>query len=327
MRNVACIAAMSCAVALSVTAPTAERAGVKRLPAPEVEKIDALVDALLPACRHLNIGIVAQGKVVFTKAYGEGRLDAAYEYGSVSKPVTSTIILQLRREGLIRSLDDNLWMYAPWYRGAMPNAYKDAPLTLRHLLTHRSGIPHNDEQPVIDGRFNLKFRPGTAMLYSTPGYGILGQVIEAVTKLSYSDAVGRYIGEPAGAPSFRAAPSFIAPGAFVFSTIHDMARYGAAMMDRTYVPDAVLYGEILRPETGTYALGWTVADAGGDDLTAVHGGSNGLPLAHLLLKPKRKNAVAILASLKAYAPLDLQRLSGQVLAIIESMPADRTARK
>jgi hypothetical protein len=96
-------------------------------------------------------------------------------------------------------------------------------------------------------------------------------------------------------------------------------------MDRTYLPDAVLYAEVLRPETGTYGLGWEVANVGSDDLTASHSGSNGLPRAHLLLKPKRQHAVAILASVKTYAPLNLQRLADQVMAVIEGPAAEQRA--
>jgi len=301
----------------------ANAAGTNQLPASQAARTDELVHAQIPNCRFINIGVVSNGRVVLTRAYGRSGLGDAFEYGSVSKPVTSTIIMQLRREGRIKSLDDNVWTYVRRYRNAMPEAYGQSPLTLKHLLTHRSGIPHNDQPPVVDGRFNLKFRPGTAMQYSTPGYGILGEVIEAVTGLSYDEAVAKYIGEPVGAPSFRAAPSFIAPGAFVYSTIGDMARFAIGIMDNRYMPEAVLYNEVLRPETGTYGYGWSVANLDGNDLKAFHGGSNGLPRAHLLMKPRQKNAVVILAQLKSYVALDLNALAEQIMALIESRTSDQ----
>ena len=293
------------------------RTGVNGLSKATVARIDAAVNARMADCRFLNVGVVRHGKVVFTKAYGEGRLKGEYEYGSVSKPVTSTILMGLRREGLIRSLDDNVWTYLPAYDGAMPAEYKQARLTLKHLLTHRSGIPHNDEPPLTGGRFNLKFEPGTRMLYSTPAYGILGQVIEAVTGTSYSDAVKRYIGGPVAGRSFRAGSTFIAPGAYVYSDIEDMARFAAGTMSNRYMPEEVLYGEVLRPETGNYGYGWGVTNLGRPDLTAAHGGSNGLPRAHILLKPRQNDGVVVLAQMRVFAPLDLDALARLGLAALD----------
>lgn len=305
-----------------------DRTGVNDLSASQAARIDALVGARMPKCESLNIGAVIGGKIVFTKSYGDGRLEGSYEYGSVSKPVTSTILMRLRGEGRIKSLDDNVWAYLPQYANAMPAAYQGSPLTLKHLLTHRSGIPHNNEPPFIDGKFNLKFKPGTDMLYSTPGYGILGRVIEAVTGLTFSEAVAKYIGERVSAPSFHAADSFIAPGAFVLSTIRDMARFAVGLMDDRFMRSDVLYGEVLRPETGTYGYGWSVANMDREDLRAFHGGSNGLPRAHLLMKPRRKSAVVILVQLKDYVPLDLDVLAEDVLAAIEPVvSAQPPARK
>lgn len=276
-------------------------------------RIDALVKQRFADCRLLNLAVVDHGKIVFTKAYGEGRLNGEYEYGSVSKPVTSTILMQLRREGLIRSLDDAVWVYLPRYANAMPPAYRGTKLTLKHLLTHRSGVQHNDQPLMAGGKFNLKFSPGSEMLYSTPGYGLLGEVIQAVTGMSYSDAVRQYIGYPVSARSFRADASYIAPGAFVTSTIEDMARFAIGIIENRYMPADVLYQEVLRPETGTYACGWRVLNLDRDDLAASHGGSNGLPRAYVLVKPRLKQAVVVLAAMRAFRPLDLDALADEVL--------------
>ena len=95
----------------------------------------------------------------------------------------------------------------------------------------------------------------------------------------------------------------------------DMARFAVGVMGGRYFPDDVLYQEVLRPETGTYGYGWGVDNVGGDDLTAAHGGSNGLPRAYVLLKPRRNAAVVILAQMKIVAPLDLDALAGSVLRV------------
>jgi CubicO group peptidase (beta-lactamase class C family) len=113
----------------------------------------------------------------------------------------------------------------------------------------------------------------------------------------------------------RAQPSFIAPGAFVTSNIEDMARFAIGVMNGQYVSTDVLYREAWRPESGSYGYGWSVENLDREDLTVGHGGSNGLPRAHLLIRPHEKSAVVVLAEMRVMAPLDLQELAKSVLAI------------
>ena len=56
-----------------------------------------------------------------TKRYGRDRLDRTDVYASVSKPVTSMIVLQLRQQGKIRSLDDDIGTNARKYFGLSGN--------------------------------------------------------------------------------------------------------------------------------------------------------------------------------------------------------------
>jgi CubicO group peptidase (beta-lactamase class C family) len=289
--------------------------------APAAEKrVDKLVTARLDDYVLINVGLIKDGSLLLSKAYGEGVIDGEYQYGSVSKPLTSTIILILRQKGLIKSLDDNVWDYLPDFMNAMPDRYKGSPLTLRHLLTHTSGIPHNDEPPLIDRKFNLKFKPGTGYQYSTPAYGILGLVIEAVSGSSYSDAVNKFLGEPVGAPSLHAMSSFIAPGAFVESTIRDMALYAIGVMTGAYLPQEILTGEAWRPAARKYGLGWSVENVGGPELTVFHGGSNGLPRAFLLMKPLKKTGVVLFGTAKRFDSDGMNSLAESLLAFLEDLP-------
>jgi len=298
-------------------APSAPAGQTSLLPPAAEQRVDALVQAKLEAYDSLNVGLIRDGKIVLVKAYGEGRLDGEYQYGSVSKPLTSTIILMLRRRGLIKSLDDNLWDYLPDLKEAMPEAYKGSLLTLRHLLTHMSGIPHNDEPPLIEGKFNLKFRPGAEHRYSTPGYGFLGRVIEAVAGMKYSDAVRIYLGKPVKAESLHALDSFIAPGAFVVSTIEDMARVALGMMTGEYLPVEVLTREAWQPVSNGYGLGWSVENVGTPEMTAFHGGSNGLPHAYFLLKPGKKTGVVVLGTAKSYNRSEVGPLAQSLLELLK----------
>jgi CubicO group peptidase (beta-lactamase class C family) len=316
-RSIIGVGAVLFIISGSAALPSTKTGGLT--PAAE-KRVDKLVTAKLDDYELINVGLVKDGTLLLSKAYGQGVIDGEYQYGSVSKPLTSTILLILRQKGLIKSLDDNVWEYLPDLKNAMPDPYKGSPLTLRHLLTHTSGIPHNDEPPLIDQKFNLKFKPGTGNQYSTPAYGILGLVIEAVSGSSYSDAVHKLLGEPVGAPSLQAMSSFIAPGAFVESTIRDMALYAIGMMTGAYLPQEILTGEAWRPAARKYGLGWSVENVGGPELTVFHGGSNGLPRAYLLMKPVKKTGVVLFGTARSFDSDGMNSLAESLLAFLEGLP-------
>ena len=81
------------------------------------------------------------GKTVLAKAYGMADLehdvkntpDTIFEAGSVSKQFTAAAVLLLAREGKL-SLDDPVRKYIP----ELPDY--GAPLTIRHMLNHTSGL-------------------------------------------------------------------------------------------------------------------------------------------------------------------------------------------
>ncbi|MEP0828169.1 MAG: serine hydrolase, partial [bacterium] len=87
-------------------------------------------------------------------------------------------------------------------------------MTIRHLLTHTSGIPNYTDDPEIVfmrlksltpediiNRFRnrpLEFEPGTSFRYSNSGYVLLGKIIEMVSGQSYEAFLHRRILKPAG---------------------------------------------------------------------------------------------------------------------------------
>jgi CubicO group peptidase (beta-lactamase class C family) len=294
--------------------------GINRLDSSIEKEVDSVINQELPLYHHLNLALVFDGKIIFSRCYGKADLQGDYAYASVSKPVTSLIIMQLLDEGRIKNLDDNIWKYAEKYAGSMPESYKQASLTVRQLLSHTSGIPHNDEPVWKNGKLNLKFKPGTAYKYSTPGYGILGDIIEAVTGKSYGEVLKTYIEKPIGASSFTGYESFITPGAFVHSTVEDMARFSIGVMNDMYVASEILLGEILKPVMQNYGLGWSCSQIGSDDITASHSGSNGTPRAYLMIKPLKKLSVSLLATRKsARGGREMGIMVHKLISILEGM--------
>ena len=105
----------------------------------------------------LSIGIVHDQKLLWTRGFGYADVQAEkpataetiYRIASITKLFTTTAIMQLRDEGKLQ-LDDPVNKHLPWF--AVQNRFADAPvITIRHLLTHTSGLPRESAFPLLGG--------------------------------------------------------------------------------------------------------------------------------------------------------------------------------
>jgi Beta-lactamase len=104
----------------------------------EVDRIFSAFNTHTPGCA---VGVSQHGKVTLTAGYGMADLeravpikaDTVFESGSVAKQFTAMALLLLAQQGKI-SLDDPLRKYLP----ELPDY--GAPLTVRHVLSHTSGL-------------------------------------------------------------------------------------------------------------------------------------------------------------------------------------------
>lgn len=259
---------------------------------------DKVLDFLL----HYNwmaVGIIQDGEIAYLRSFGKrGILEKDAVYASVSKPVTSIIFVHLLKQGLIRDLDDSVFDYSKKYsQNVMPEQYSNADLTFKHLLTHRSGIPHINKPLWKDGKLNLQFQPGTKTEYSTNGFSVLGEIMEEVAGKSYSDLVKEYVGNPIQASSFWAEDVFRAPGARVHSTPEDFARFAWGVINHAYMSEED-FTNILARNYGESSLGWGGSGWDTDDFKMGHAGSNGRPRAYILIKPRKKLGVVLMGEAK-----------------------------
>lgn len=302
--------------------PPGDQAGLDSLRPPISDAIDARVRQTLPNYEYISVGLVRDGNVVFIKSYGRQRVDRRDVYASVSKPVTAMIVFQLLEGGRMSSLDDDIGEYCDRYRNCLPDEFAGNPITFRHLLSHRSGVPHLSRLWRGD-TLDLEFRPGERVKYSSHAFGILGEVLEAITGKSYSRLVRQRIGAPVGAYSMTVMiPSFDAPAGQVGSTIGDMARFGQGVMAGTYISTNLLCEEVLKKHGkdryGAIGLGWYCARSGEPDVSGYHAGSNGRPRAFLAIKPSRQAAVALMGlSHSEDGPHDFGQLAVDLMALLE----------
>jgi CubicO group peptidase (beta-lactamase class C family) len=166
----------------------------------------------------VSIGIVHDQTLVCARGFGwadvERRIpataDTLYRIASITKTFTATAILQLRDAGRLQ-LDDPLARHLPWF--SIASRHGDAPpITIRHLLTHTSGLPREAAFPYwtdFDFPTTERLREGltrqegilateTQWKYSNLALALAGNVVEVVSGEPYPVYVKRNILEPLG---------------------------------------------------------------------------------------------------------------------------------
>lgn len=159
------------------------------------------------------VAVIKNGKVVKMKGYGLASVEfdvpvtneTVFEIGSVSKQMTAAAIMLLVEDGKIR-LDDPISRYLP----NTPETWRN--VTVRHLLTHSSGIKSYtsltgfelSRRVKIDGFIRqlaphpLEFMPGDQTIYSNSGYNLLAYIIETQSGKPYIQFMRERIFTPLG---------------------------------------------------------------------------------------------------------------------------------
>ena len=139
--------------------------------------------------------------------------DSVFDLASVSKQFTAAAVMLLRRKGLL-DLDDEITRFFP----ALP--YKG--VTIRHLLTHTSGLPDymnwvcqlaEEENTIPDNSAIIRFltesgkeplfQPGEKYSYCNTGYCVLAEIVEKLSGVKFEDFMRDNIFEPAGMHATR----------------------------------------------------------------------------------------------------------------------------
>ena len=163
--------------------------------------------------------VAVGGEVLYSKGFGLADLATAtpitpvtnFRLASVSKQFTAMCIHLLQRQKLLQ-YDDTLLRFFPGF-----NKFGEE-ITLRHLLTHTSGLPDyenfidadrpnqvSDEEvlELMAAQNHTLFNPGTQYYYSNTGYVLLALVVEQVSGLPYGDFLQQNIFDPLGMHTSR----------------------------------------------------------------------------------------------------------------------------
>jgi CubicO group peptidase (beta-lactamase class C family) len=280
--------------------------------------------------------VAVDGNIVWTSGFGWADVaakkpmspDAAARVYSVNKSLTSALAFRLAERGMV-DLDKPI---------------RADGITLAHLLSHTSGIRHYHDgewlrvsshpcastsealAPFIDDP--LLFKPGTREEYSSFGYVLASNVLESAAKRPFQELLREEVGiaqrtpgtvfyEPARFGRVRVARAVdnsckFGAGSLVASA-PDLAAFGARLLD-----GQIVNAESLRRMTegeGDFAMGFGVAKDDTLGPIAAQSGAAIGGMSYLLLAPKARIVVAIVAN------MEVDRFGNDARAIAKAFAA------
>ncbi|WP_420635421.1 serine hydrolase domain-containing protein [Candidatus Palauibacter sp.] len=166
----------------------------------------------------LSVAVAVDGEIVFSEGVGYAELDnrtpatgrTVHNVGSVSKVLAVVGLMQLVEQGEV-DLDATLQTYMPWY------PEREHPITVRHILTHTSGIRHYNgvefgphdllrlrhyddfrEATELWRDDPLAYETGSGWMYSSHAHNLQHGIVEAASGMDYEEYLKRFVWEPAG---------------------------------------------------------------------------------------------------------------------------------
>lgn len=239
--NITCLFAQSAAPTLAPATPATVGISAERLAQVDQHIQGFVKDGSMPGGVFL---IARQGKIVYNKAFGEQslnsnnpyRTDDIFRLASMTKAFTTVAIMQLVEQGKL-GLDDPIFYLIPAFTSstvlkdynAADTTFTTVPaknkITIRHLLTHTSGITYGGFNPgKIEAIYTkmgatnfglsspdmttaemvqqiaqlpLIFEPGERYMYGL-NMEILGHIVEIISQMPLNQYFKKNIFEPLG---------------------------------------------------------------------------------------------------------------------------------
>lgn len=212
-----------------------------------------------PGCA---VGVARGGSTLLARGYGMADLESGapitagtiFESGSVAKQFTAASVVLLALEGKL-NLDDPVRKHLP----EMPEY--DRPITIRHLLTHTSGLrewsslvshsgwprgsrAHTQEDllDVVFRQKSLNYPVGDHYSYTNSGYAIAMSLVERVSGKSFQEFSRERIFAPLGMTSTQWRDDFtrVVPGRAQAYTMRNGAWHLAMPFESVVGPGGLL---------------------------------------------------------------------------------------
>jgi CubicO group peptidase (beta-lactamase class C family) len=177
-------------------------------------QVDALMKDYTGDVPGASVLVLRDGEPVVRAGYGLSDLEARtpasaptnYRLASVTKQFTAASILLLAEDGRLK-VDDPVRKWLP----SLPKVADS--ITIRHLLTHTSGlIDYEDVIPetfkpqlhdadvlrLLESQDRTYFKPGTSYRYSNSGYALLALIVERASGRTFATFLRERIFQPLG---------------------------------------------------------------------------------------------------------------------------------
>ena len=213
---------------------------------PTISAVDVAVEEELIMQNTVGaaIGVVKNGQIVHLQGYGHTSLNrdipittqTIFRWASISKTLTAVAALKMEEEANCLSRDEEAICFSikdkvSDHVGYWPSNLKKGDITVKHLLSNRSGIihyknrdncsgntaPDYDKSQHVDEEFNPKqaidvfknaglcFDPGSDYKYSTFGFSLAAAAIQEASNSTYAEWVKKKIANVAGMTTLRQA--------------------------------------------------------------------------------------------------------------------------
>ena len=171
----------------------------------------------------VSLAVSTREQILYARGYGHADRasgtratpETVYRLASLSKPFTAAVVLRLAAEFDL-DLDRPLASYLPGFAIRSRFAAAGGAVTPRAILAHRSGlpnlwrrsrpdgtpVPYNELLPDIATTYLVQ-PPGALTKYSTLGYNLLGQMVEAVSGRPFDVYAHAALFAPLGARTAR----------------------------------------------------------------------------------------------------------------------------
>ena len=217
--------------------------------------------------RVVGLMVLKDGKIAY-EHYDYGvKPDTRWMSMSVAKSFVSTLVGAAIKDGYINSVDDPVVMYLPQLKGS---AYED--VSIKDVLMMASGVNWNETytDPNSDRRKFLELQiasnkkgaifdilktltkatePGKHFNYSTGETVLIGEIVQAATKMPLADYLSQKIWIPVGMESdamwwLDSPNGHEVGGSGILAVLRDYARFGQFILD-----GAEVNGEKIVPDT------------------------------------------------------------------------------
>ena len=186
---------------------------------PAIDPVDSVVRAEMERQKipGVAVAVIHKGRIVKVAGYGLANVEngvpvgpaTVFQSGSVGKQFTAVAVMLQVEDGKL-ALDDPITNYLP----DAPSTWQT--ITVRHLLTHTSGIADytdaavdyrrdytEDELAKLAFGLDREFPEGTRWRYSNTGYLLLGIIVHKVSGHFYGDVLRDRVFTPLGMKTAR----------------------------------------------------------------------------------------------------------------------------